>query len=211
VVAEVISMPKFYGAAPPFRFDPARHEYFLGEQRIPSITQLMEMGGKVKGKQYFTEAHRQRGTEVHRLCAEFDMGALNIDQCQSELRGHVAGYADAIRQMTPSRFDGVQGWEEIEVADFHPLYRFGGRRDRVGVVWARKTVFELKSGVRSKEHGIQLALQALLAEARYHLPGAMWQRLAGYTTTAGKCNVYEFDNPLDFHEAMNLIARFCKC
>lgn len=198
-------------AVPEFRYQDSDHSYWLGGVRIPSVTQLLELGGKVKGKPFFTEAHRERGSEVHRLCAEFDMGALNVKQCDSELQGHVKGYADAVRQMQPRRFDGKAGWEEIEVADFHPEYLFGGRRDRVGVVWERKTVFELKSGVRSKEHGIQLALQAMLAEARYHLPAQMWQRLAGYTTNAGKCNVFEFDDPLDFHEAMNLIARFCQC
>ena len=33
--------------APAFRFDAAKHEYFIGDQRVPSVTQLLKLGGHI--------------------------------------------------------------------------------------------------------------------------------------------------------------------
>lgn len=196
-------------AAPVFRFNAADHSYWLGEDRIPSITQLIEMGGHVKNAIYYKDSDRERGTAIHSLCASYDLGALDLNTLTSPHRGHVKGYAYAVDQMKPTRLDGATGWEEVEIPDVHPDFKFGGTRDRLGIVWQRRTIFELKSGAREDHHGIQLALQAILAEARYGWPAKQWARLAGYTKNSGKCPVWEFDDERDFDKAFKLIKEFC--
>ena len=190
-------------AAPSFRFDEARHEYFLGDKRIPSITQLLDMGGLVNGAAYFTEESRRRGTEVHQLCADWDMGALDPLTVTSNRLPYLLGYIAASAALKPT-------WEAIEEADVHPGYGFAGRTDRVGLVLKRKTVAEIKSAAKAKHHAIQTALQALLASARWPLPAEKWQRLVIYVKATGKFTVERHEDRRDFDTALDLIRRFAR-
>lgn len=190
-------------AAPVFRFDAERHEYFYNDARIPSVTQLLDLGGLVNGKEYFTEESRRRGRAVHALAMDFDLGVLDLPRLESPYRGYVLGYVEACRKLLPK-------WEQIEVADVHPEFRFGGRIDRVGVVLERQTIAELKTAAKAKHHAIQTALQAILKSATAPcLPAERWQRLTVYLKHSGKFVVEAHEDPRDFHEAMRLIKEFC--
>ncbi len=186
----------------PFRFDAGRHEYFIGDQKVPSITQLIEMGGLVNGSQYFTEASRIRGTSVHALCADYDLGALDLPRLESPHRGYVLGYIAACEALKPD-------WQSIEVADVHPVYRYGVRTDRVGKVFGRRTVCEIKSAVKARHHAIQTSLQALADEVRSKVPHEMIQRFTIYVKPTGKFSVEEHTDRRDFDQAMRLIKEFC--
>lgn len=190
-------------ATVPFRFDAGRHEYFIGDQRIPSATQLLEMGGLVNGSQYFTEASRRRGTAVHALAADYDLGVLDLPRLESPHRGYVLGYIAACEALKPS-------WQSIELADVHPGYRYGVRTDRIGTVFGRRTVCEIKSAAKAKHHAVQTALQALADSVRSQVPPALVQRLTVYVKNTGRFSVEVHEDRRDFDTAMELIRRFCK-
>ena len=190
-------------ATPVFRFEEAEHAYYLDDARIPSITQLIEMGGLVKGSDYFTEASRERGLEVHRLCADFDMGALDVPKLETPHRGYVLAYVAACAALRPS-------WDAIEVADVHPGYRFAGRTDRLGTVLGRRSVLEIKSAAKAGHHAVQTALQAILASARWPLPAESWQRLTLYVKASGKFTLDQHTDRRDLDVAMRLIKEFCR-
>lgn len=190
--------------APAFRFEPVDHSYYLDDHKIPSITQLIERGGLLgPGADYYTESSRDRGHEVHRLCADYDLGALDLPRLESPHRGYVLAYIAASQALKPS-------WTEIEEADAHPKYRFAGRIDRAGVVLGRQTVAELKSAAKAKHHQIQTALQAILKSARHGLPAESWQRLVIYLKNTGKYSVEIHEDLRDFAEAYRLIREFCQ-
>lgn len=187
--------------APTFHYDEVDHAYYLDGQRIPSITQLIDRGGLVNGAEYFTEESRRRGTEIHQLCADWDMGALDPLTVTSSRRPYLLGYIAACQALKPT-------WEAIEEADHHPVYRFAGRTDRVGVVNRLQSVAEIKSATKARHHAIQTALQAILASARWKLPHDQWQRLCIYVKKTGKFSVERHEDRRDFDVAFDLIRRF---
>lgn len=192
-------------AGPVFRFDDldGEHAYYLDDVRIPSITQLIERGGLIKGGDFFTDASRDRGLEVHRLCADFDMGVLDVARLETPRRGYVLAYVAACAALRPS-------WDAIEVADVHPGYRFAGRTDRLGTVLRRRSVVEIKSAAKAGHHAVQTALQAILASARWPLPAESWCRLTIYVKASGKFTVEQHTDRRDLDVAMRLIKEFCR-
>lgn len=186
-----------------FRFDADAHAYFLGDQRVPSATQLIEMGGLVTGAQYFTDQHRRRGSAVHDMATDFDLGALRVEALNSPFKGYVLAYVAACQSLKPT-------WTEIEIADVHPVYRYGVRTDRKGTVYGRRTVTEIKSGGKAKHHAVQTALQALADEVRSKVPHGMIQRLTVYVKPSGKWSVECHEDARDFDVARDLIRRFCR-
>ena len=171
-------------SAPVFRFDSARHVYTLDGQQIPSVTQLLDAAQLVKGKKYFTESSRQRGSEVHALAADYDLGVdLGGILEKSGVRAYVLGYIGAAMALKPR-------WEAVEEPEVHPVFRFAGTPDRVGTVFGRPTVAEIKTGARSDEHAVQVALQAVLISHRLRIDPDDIQRIVIYTKKTGK---YETD------------------
>ncbi len=188
--------------APAFRYDALRHEYFIGDVRVPSVTQLIELGGLVNGSAYFTEESRRRGTEVHQLCADWELGALDPVTVQTTRRPYLLGYISAVGVLQPT-------WDAIEEATVSQRYRFGTRTDRVGTVFGKPSIAEIKSAVKAKHHAVQTALQAIAESERWNLPAKQFQRLTIYLTHNGKWSVDTHTDPRDFDVALGLIKRFC--
>lgn len=187
----------------PFSFDAADHAYRIGDVRVPSITQLLKMSGHVDDR-YYTEESRQRGTAVHELTKDFDLGALTLPSLDSLHRGYVLGYIAACEALKPE-------WDQIEEPDVHPTFRFGGRPDRLGTVMRRRSVGEVKSGAKAQSHAIQTALQAILISWRWGVSPELWQRLCIYVRRTGRFSVEVHDNPRDFDEAYRILKEYASC
>jgi len=139
---------------------------------------------------------------VHRLTADYDLGALPVDDCVSKYRGYLLAHVACMKALRPV-------WEAIEEPVIHPAWRFGGRPDRVGTVQRQWTVLEVKSGVEAPSHAIQTALQCILVAPGHPLPAEQWRRLALYLKDNGRFKLIEHKNPLDFETAYQIIRRTC--
>lgn len=210
-------------AAVPFTYDATRHSYAIDGRPVPSVTQLLKLGGLVDDS-FYTEESRRRGSWVHEVCANYDLGVDVVSQiAESKWKGYVLAYLAACARLQPS-------WEAIEEAEVHPSLRFGGRPDRLGQVLGRPTVCELKTGpkvrpVRREQdsdgetyfvnigcepHRIQTALQAWLVAWRLGVKPADLQRLVIYLQLSGKYVVDVHSDARDLDVAADLIARFCR-
>lgn len=188
---------------PAFRFDRRTHTYYdaAGSAR-PHITGMLLQAGLIDDT-WYTEESCERGTAVHQLTADYDLGALTLDGCDSDYRGWLLGHVEAMRRLQPQ-------WAGIETPCMHPQQRWGGRPDRDGHVWSLRTVLEVKSGVPSKSHMVQTALQALLlASQETGVPAESWQRLCLYLTGNGRFKLDHHKNPGDFAEARRIIKLCC--
>lgn len=186
-----------------FRFDAEEHIYTDEHGRtLPSITQMLAKTGWVD-ERWYTEEGSDRGSAVHRLSAEYDMGALDLQTTVTKYRGYLLGHVKAMEQLRPM-------WTDVEVPHVHPGYRFGGRPDRIGVVLRLKTVGELKTGKPEQSHGIQTALQAILAAecSDLKVPHA-WQRIVWYVNDKGRFKVERFNDRRDFDEALRIVRVCC--
>jgi hypothetical protein len=191
-------------SATEFRFDVAAHEYFLNGTLVPSITQMIEQCGLVDAD-WYTEESRVRGTAVHDLTAAYDLGALDPATCGSKYRGWLLGHVAAMKMLRPK-------WTHVEEPFVHGRLRFGGRPDRLGLVFQLRSLLEIKSGAMEKSHQIQTALQAILvaAESGFAIPPEHWNRLALYVKPNGKFKLEQHKDRADFDEARRIIQRCCR-
>lgn len=185
-----------------FRFDAIEHDYTdeHGESR-PHITGMLARTGWVDDT-WFTADGSARGTAVHTLTARYDLGALDLDSVNDAYRGWLLAWAGLMRAIRPT-------WESVEVPMMHPVYRYGGRPDRVGKALNLLTIGEIKSGAPQKADPIQTALQAILVAAQGGLPAEHYQRLGFYVKPSGKFSVEMFKDRRDFDEARRIIKACC--
>lgn len=189
-----------------FAFDANRHEYVdtaLGEV-LPHITGLLDAGGLIDDR-WYTEESCERGAQVHRLTADFDLGAIvDPKSVTSKYKGWLQAHVKAMKIVLPT-------WAHVEEPLVSSRYRFGGRPDRVGLAYGAQSVLEVKSGLKdARAHGVQLALQAILVADELRLKPEQLQRWALYLKPSGKFKLEPFENLNDFAEAYGLIRKFCQ-
>jgi hypothetical protein len=189
--------------ASPLRYDEARHEYIdatTGEV-LPHITGMLKATGWVDDT-WFTEESSRRGTEVHRLTLDYDLDAIDVEQCVSEFRGYLLGYDKAIRVVRPT-------WAHLEEPFIHPRLRFGGRPDRAGDVYKLRSVGEIKTAKYAKSHQVQMALQAILVASKLHITPEAIQRFVFYLEPNGKWKLEHLTDGAAFAEARRVIRKCC--
>lgn len=182
-----------------FRFDAVEHRYIdldTGEE-LPHITGLLEKSGWTDTT-WMTDAGRERGTEVHRLTSLFDLDALDVSECRSPFRPYLLAHVKAVSALRPTML-------AVEEALVHPTLRFGGRPDRIVKLNGLVGVWEVKSGAPERSHGVQLALQAILAELKTKLPAEAHARFACYLKSSGKFSIEEFTDRRDYDEGRRIV------
>lgn len=187
-----------------FRFDAVDHVYTMNGEIVPSITQMLSTCGFVDDR-WFREEHSQRGREVHRLAAEFDLGALEITDTEprTKYRGYLLAYKRAM-EIIPHQ------WDAIEEPQVHPVYQFGGRPDRVGIMYNLHAVCEIKTGVEDRSHPVQTALQAIVMQPKVGIPAPQLGRYCLYVFGNGKFKLIQHVDRHDFDEAHRVIRRCTK-
>jgi hypothetical protein len=196
----------FGGPELPFRFDAAAHVYTAldtGEE-LPHITGMLEHVGLVDSRWYTLDS-QFRGSCVHRLTADYDLGAItDVATVTSAFSGWLQAHDDFMRRVKPKVI-------AVEEPCVHAYYRYGCRPDRVERLYSLLSVVEIKSGVPEFAHQIQTALQAL-AVAQEHgdgMPAEMWGRFALYLKENGKWFLEQHRNLKDFDQAREIIHECC--
>ena len=189
----------------PCRFDAETHVYRDERGVVPNITSLLERAG-LSDPTWYTLESRVRGRAVHHLTAEYDTGVLeddDLDGLESLYKGYLLAHVKSVR---------IYGghWQYVETPAVHPTFRFGGRPDRVGLVYSEPAVAELKSGAVEKAHQIQTALQAILVADTLELPAERVNRWACYLQANGRFQLFQHKGEQDFREARRIIAKFCR-
>jgi hypothetical protein len=185
-----------------FTYDDGAHAYArLDGRPIPHITGMLERAGEIDDR-WYTEESSARGTHVHKLTADFDLGALEPARCQSRFKGYLLGHVAAVGILRPE-------FKQIEEPMAHPTYHFAGRPDRIALIYMLLSILELKSGGKEKSHQIQTALQAILAAARYGIPAEAIPRYCLYLQDNGRYKLERHDKQKDFVRAYEIIRQCC--
>lgn len=192
-------------SAPIFRFDATNHEYIDLETGnvFPHITGMLEACGYINDL-WYTEESSERGTIVHRLTADYDLGAIEDPaSVESGYKAYLLAHVKAMRILRPT----VLAVEEPLV---HPRLKFGGRPDRRVIVNRVKGILEVKTTAKAeRSHAIQTALQAILVEREFDLPAPMLTRLCLYLKRDGKFKIEEHRDDQDFVLARRVIKQCC--
>lgn len=186
----------------PVRFEAASHTYYLAGAQVPHITGLLLRSGWVDDR-WFTEESAERGTQIHRLTADYDLGALELESCVSRYRPYLLSHVAAVQVMRPE----LLAVEEPTIR-VGPGWRFGGRPDREGRFWGLLGVLEGKSGGPSRAHQIQTALQAILVAPKYGVKPEALARFCLYWKASGRFTLEEHTARADFLEASRILREF---
>lgn len=185
-----------------FTFDDNSHEYArLDGRELPHITGMLEQCGEIDDR-WYTEESSARGTAVHKLTADFDLGALEPARCQSRFKGYLLGHVTTVQILRPE-------FKQIEEPMASARYGFAGRPDRIALIFALLSILEIKTGQKEKSHQLQTALQAILAAERYGIPADAWPRYCLYLKDSGRYKLERHDKAADFTKAREIIKRCC--
>jgi len=145
---------------------------------VPSVTQLV-----VDDCAFWTEEARARGKAIHRFSQRVDLGErVDLYDLPVSWRGYGRALFDCYETLRPR-------WTEVEVARINEDLGYGGRRDRVGVVFACVCVVDLKTGDPDTWHAAQLAGYDLLDR---FVTRVKRRRFAFYLAESGAFKVREY-------------------
>lgn len=183
-----------------FAFDAGRHEYTnvtTGEV-VPHITGMLNIDAR-----WFTEASRVRGSAVHKLTYDLDMGLLEGTHNAGIYNGWFQAYVDAVRIIKPQ-------WSWVETPYVHPVYQFGGTLDRAGA-WAMRRfgIVDLKTGDGEDWHSLQTALQAHLIEPIVKIRARDIPRYSLYLRETGRWKLEAHPRKADIDDARDIIRTHC--
>jgi hypothetical protein len=148
---------------------------------------------------FYNDDGRERGTAVHKLTADYDLGALDLSACVSRYRPYLLGHAMVMAMLKPEIL-------AVEESIVHPVHRFGGRPDRVWRLAGALALCDIKTGEPEKSHQIQTALQAILVSVEHDdIPPDMIERYTLYLTPKGKGKLEEHKNRRNLDKAREII------
>lgn len=165
------------------QFDAPSHTYTYGSKRLPSVTEICKFAypdayGEIP--EAMKAFYFSRGTAVHKLCEDVEMGIdgqFTYDKVAEEYR---AGHAKWLRD---TGFKALPGGIEMRVKNLDLGY--AGCVDRLGTVGQRVWLVDLKtSSVRDQPTALQLALYLLA------IPGYKFGEVERYGVAIKKNGTY---------------------
>ncbi len=124
-------------------FEESSHTYRLDGAVIPSVTQLLGKLHSFAGvPEDVLEAARERGTAVHKATQYFDEDDLDEEKLDPQTAGYLAGWKSFVA-------DSRVKFTAIEAMGSHPLHRYAGTVDRIGVIASLDWIIDIKTAAAS--------------------------------------------------------------
>lgn len=191
-------------AAVTFRFEADSHTYtdLVTGEILQHTTGMLTRTGWIDDT-WMTDESRARGQAVHKLTADYDLGALDLKSCVTPYRPYLLAHVAAMQIL---RLELLA----IEEAIVHPVHLYGCRPDRVVDDQGEVGPFEVKStDGPAKHHALQTALQALALEHKLRIPAEHQKRQALYLYPNGRFKVFEHRDRADLQLAREIIRATC--
>ena len=177
-----------------FRFLPDTHEYFLGERRLESVTEILGASG-IADYRFSNEGATTRGRYVHTATEMIDRGTLDWEILDGTLRPYCEAYRHFIEDKRP----------EILLSEkpmYHPTLLFAGTPDRVMRMDDTIILPDLKSGAPTRATAVQVsAYRELVAVSE----GIICRKLFSlHLKNNGKYQLSEPINTMDAKRLFNI-------
>lgn len=178
------------------RFDEPSHTYWLGERRLPSVSEIIAPAVDLSGiPEAVLERKSAIGKATHLACQIIDEG----DQIEGDLDPSVAGYVDAWRRFVA---ENEPEFDLIEAQLYSEAKGYAGTPDRRATMRGQRWMLDIKTVSKvSKSTGLQTAGYCGL------LPdGLTLKRAAVQLLPDGKYSFHQFDDPLDHAAFLSLLT-----
>ena len=170
------------------RFDPGPHKYYLrqadnSETELASVTTMISRLG-LTDTSVFTDADRHNGTARHLATELDDLGTLDEENIDDELR-------PALQAWRQFRKDARFTPSHVEIRGFSASRNYAFTIDRVGVFGDKTAIIDIKGSSKLPTYALQLWLYALGWE---ELTGVLVDRIASvHLRKDGTSKVYIYE------------------
>ena len=162
-------------------FDAENHEYKFNGLKIPSVTQILEDIFPISEfiSKELLEEKANLGGMVHSTTEFFDKGILEESSLHPVLKNYLNQWVK-FRKDYNIQFDlnGIN--EQIEVMQYHSVYKFAGRIDRIALMNKKYCIIDIKIGSIQKTHELQTAAYSLLVNQLLERKHQIKKRFAVY-------------------------------
>ena len=131
------------------------HTYWLGEQRLPSVTEILDGLGFISPFSK-NEERAHVGRLVHQMLALYEAGELDEDNLDPQLAVYLGRWKKMRHHAIP---------QHIEQPMYHADYGFAGTPDLVATTGKVILIVDFKTGGTTAWHGLQIGGYALLSGA----------------------------------------------
>ena len=173
-------------------FREADHTYWEGNQRWPSVTEILQAEGLVDTT-WFDEWSRTRGTYVHQAIKLYNKGEL----LEKDLDERLAPYLNAWRQFRQNSDIEIIASEKMVYSE---LWQYAGRLDLFCKINGEDSIIDLKSGAVDASVALQLAAYAMCFENYYSI------KRYGLSLKGGRPSIVAFKDYKDFEIWRALVA-----
>lgn len=138
---------------PDFVFNEEKHQYLLDGQELPGTTKILTDAGLIDFSFMSAEKlqwYLDKGNAVHLATELWDRDELDEDTVDPEIVGRLEAWK-RFRLEIPFEIQG------IEIPLYHPLYRYGVKPDRWGIINGKLTLVEIKPANQEPWHILQRA------------------------------------------------------
>lgn len=181
-------------------FNEATHTYRFNGQVVPGVTGILKPVTDYESVPAdILLAASEFGTAVHMACELDDKGELDESALDPALAPYLAGW----RQFSA---DYQVRWQLIEKPVYHPLLRYAGTPDRIGLVNGIGTVVDIKSTAQLYPSvGPQLAAYQAANASDPKTPATM-QRMAVRLKDDGTYEAKAYTDPIDWPVFCSLLT-----
>lgn len=174
-------------------FDSDSHTYTIGGERLPSVTQVLEILTDLEGIPFrHLEYARGRGDAVHYGCELHDRDELDWDTVDAELIPFIEAWIK-FRKQTGFVVD------KIEHRMFHPALRFAGTLDRTGLLYGEPAIVDIKAVAKVyPTTGPQTAAYESLLKATEPGGPASYKRYSVQLCKNGTYKLHPYEDRADF-------------
>lgn len=184
-------------------FNEEDHAYYVGSERMPSVTQVLSVLGGYEGIPAAILAKAAaRGTAVHTATELDDAGTLDYGSLDDELIGYVMGWQKFKHEKKPVILDA-------EVRGYHPVLKFAGTRDRRIQIGNKVGILDIKSSyMLMPTTGPQTAAYIEIYNAGVTKEEKIKHRWGLRLTKDGEYELHEYKEPGDWNTFVSALNVF---
>jgi hypothetical protein len=132
-------------------FNAEKHEYSFDGRPVPNVTTILDPVIDLSMVHPDVLARAcEFGNHVHTACELFDLGELDVDALDPALVPYLNGWKKFLMYCNPV-------FSHIEEKVFSKLHFYAGTLDRAGVLYGKKAIIDIKTGLKYPSTGPQTA------------------------------------------------------
>lgn len=186
-------------------FDKDLHEYSTIKDgkyiRLPSVTQMLEAVGLIKGMENINPMYAQRGTEVHAMTELVDKDCFLPEYCSEESLPYVLQYEKFLKKHKIE-------YNLTEELVYNDTLFYAGTLDRLWNIDGKLHLTDIKTGRKDRTNILQLVLYLLCLKRDDVLLSNLYLTSEGYklyiwnerpvALCKAICQVYWASRPRDY-------------